>query len=50
MHAALARMRESSEQLAVVMDGERFVGVVTLADVLRRILPHPEDPVPVLVG
>jgi CBS domain containing-hemolysin-like protein len=41
VHAALARMRESSEQLAIVMDGERFVGVVTLADVLRRILRSP---------
>jgi CBS domain containing-hemolysin-like protein len=50
VHAALARMRESSEQLAIVMDGERFVGVVTLADVLRRILPSPEEPAPVLVG
>ncbi|MTG90753.1 DUF21 domain-containing protein [Cellulosimicrobium sp. BIT-GX5] len=50
VHAALARMRESSEQLAVVMDGERFVGVVTLADVLRRILPHPDEPSAALVG
>ena len=39
VYEALARMRASSEQLAVVMDGERFVGVVTLADVLRRVLP-----------
>ena len=39
VYEALARLRAASEQLAVVMDGERFVGVVTLADVLRRVLP-----------
>jgi len=50
VHAALARMRESSEQLATVMDGDRFVGVVTLADVLRRILPRPDEPAVALVG
>ncbi|MFC8923456.1 CNNM domain-containing protein [Cellulosimicrobium sp. NPDC057127] len=50
VYAALARMRESSEHLAIVMDGDRFVGVVTLADVLRRILPRPEEPAAALVG
>ncbi|MFO7691123.1 MAG: hemolysin family protein [Cryobacterium sp.] len=39
VYEALALMRAASEQLAVVMHGERFVGVVTLADVLRRVLP-----------
>ncbi|MBD8080653.1 CNNM domain-containing protein [Cellulosimicrobium arenosum] len=50
VYAALARMRAASEQLAVVMDGERLVGVVTLADVLRRILPRPDEPAVALVG
>jgi CBS domain containing-hemolysin-like protein len=40
---ALARMRETSEQLATVMDGDRFLGVVTVSDVLRRVLPQPEN-------
>ena len=39
VYEALARMRAASEQLAIVMNGEQFVGVVTLADVLRRVLP-----------
>ncbi|MET3770036.1 CBS domain containing-hemolysin-like protein [Marisediminicola sp. UYEF4] len=43
VHEALARLREAGEQFAVVMEGERFVGVVTLADVLRRVLPDPEE-------
>ncbi|MDX2377106.1 hemolysin family protein [Microbacterium sp. LRZ72] len=44
VHDALARMRHDSEQLAVVSDEGRFVGVVTLDDVLRNVLPRPEDP------
>lgn len=43
VHEALAQMRSSSEQLAVVMSGERFVGVVTVADILRRVLPRGSD-------
>lgn len=39
VYEALARMRGASEQLAIVMHGESFVGIVTLADVLRRVLP-----------
>ena len=39
VHAALAQMRARSEQLAVVMDGDQFAGVVTVADILRRVLP-----------
>ncbi len=35
----LARLRAASEQLAVVLDGERVLGVVTLEDMLRRVLP-----------
>lgn len=38
---ALAQMRESRNHLAVVRDGDRVVGVVTLSDVLRRLFPQP---------
>ena len=40
VYEVMSRMREASIQLAVVMDGERMLGVVTLADVLRRVLPQ----------
>lgn len=36
---ALARMRKSREQLAIVVDGDRLLGVVTLDDLLREVLP-----------
>lgn len=36
---ALARMRRGHVQLATVVDDERLVGVVTLDDLLREILP-----------
>lgn len=40
VHEALTRMRAASEQLAVVRrDGEQL-GVVTITDILRRVLPH----------
>lgn len=39
VYEALARMRESSVQLAVVMSDGALRGVVTLADILRRVLP-----------
>ncbi|MFC7376196.1 MULTISPECIES: CNNM domain-containing protein [unclassified Brachybacterium] len=40
VYDALARARDGREQLIAVMDdGERFVGVVTLSDILRRVLP-----------
>lgn len=50
VHEALMLFREASEQFAVVMEGERFVGVVTLADVLRRVLPDPEAPASIVTG
>ncbi|MFC7404217.1 CNNM domain-containing protein [Georgenia alba] len=40
VYEALARMRTTSEQLAVVTDHGQFVGLVTIADILRRVLPH----------
>lgn len=42
VHEALARMRRAREQLAVVMDGPRLLGVVTLNDALRNVLPRIE--------
>ena len=38
-HEALARMRRARVQLAIVVDGARLLGVVTLDDLLREILP-----------
>jgi len=43
VYEALARMRESSVQLAVVMTGSTMRGVVTLADILRLVLPVAAD-------
>ncbi|MBP5981216.1 MAG: HlyC/CorC family transporter [Halomonas sp.] len=45
VYEALARMRQSSVQLAVVMNAEQLHGVVTLADILKRVLPLSE-PIP----
>ncbi|MBL7501928.1 HlyC/CorC family transporter [Frankia sp. CNm7] len=39
LHTALAQMRETRNQLAVVLDGTATLGVITLDDVLRRLLP-----------
>ncbi|MEE6274336.1 hemolysin family protein [Georgenia sp. MJ206] len=40
VYSALATMRETRNHLAVVHDGDAVLGVVTLADVLRRLLPR----------
>lgn len=42
VHGALKAMRESRNHLALVMGEDGVVGVVTLADVLRRLFPRPE--------
>jgi CBS domain containing-hemolysin-like protein len=39
LHGALAEMRRTRQHLAVVMDGQSTVGLVTLADVLVRLAP-----------
>jgi CBS domain containing-hemolysin-like protein len=39
VYAALARMRETSNQLAIVTDGDRTRGLVTIADLLQRLFP-----------
>lgn len=43
VYEALSTARAHSEQLMVVTDGQEFVGVLTVADILRRILPEPRD-------
>lgn len=40
VHEALTRMRSASEQLAVVRRDGDFLGVVTITDILRRVLPR----------
>ena len=40
-----ARMRSMSQQLVVVVESGRFRGVVTLSDVLPRLLPRPDGTV-----
>ncbi|MFP7760330.1 hemolysin family protein [Marisediminicola sp. LYQ134] len=42
-YETLARMRATSQQLAVVVDDEKFIGVVTLSDVLLRVLPQLDE-------
>lgn len=39
IYEALGRMRGASEQLAALVQGGRFIGVVTATDVMKRILP-----------
>ncbi|MFE7630218.1 CNNM domain-containing protein [Kocuria sp. NPDC057446] len=39
VYEALARIRAAGEQLAAVKHDGRFIGVITLSDVLRRVLP-----------
>jgi len=41
VHAAIALLREAGEQLALVRRDGRTLGVITLADVLHRLLPAP---------
>jgi CBS domain containing-hemolysin-like protein len=42
LHAALKAMRETRNHLAVITDAGTVTGVITLADVLRRLFPQPE--------
>lgn len=37
---ALSEMRQASEQLAVVMDGQEVLGVVTFYDAMKQLLPN----------
>ncbi|WP_169194049.1 CNNM domain-containing protein [Devosia sp. MC1541] len=40
VYEAQARMRKDGEQLAIVTAADRILGVVTMADILKRVLPH----------
>ncbi|MDZ8200103.1 hemolysin family protein [Microbacterium sp. SSW1-59] len=46
VHEALTAMRRASEQLAVITRDGRLAGVVTIADILREVLP----PAPVVAS
>ncbi len=39
VHEALTRMRKESEQIVVVRDGQQLIGVITMSDVLKKVLP-----------
>lgn len=45
VYVALASMRETSNHLALVVEGGQILGVVTLSDVLSRLLPATTSPV-----
>lgn len=40
VHEALTSMRSSREQLAVVAGGGQMIGVISISDILQRILPR----------
>jgi CBS domain containing-hemolysin-like protein len=44
LHSALAAMRQTRNHLAVVTEQDRVIGVVTLADVLHRLVPQSPGP------
>ncbi|TDC43134.1 HlyC/CorC family transporter [Actinomadura sp. KC345] len=46
VYAAMTRMRETGNQLALVTEGETVLGVVTITDMLRRLLYRPEGGTP----
>lgn len=46
VHDALERMRTTSTQFAVVVRDDRLLGVVTMSDVLKRLLARPAPAVP----
>jgi len=43
VYTALTRMRETSNQLALVTEDGKVVGVVTIIDILRHLLPRAES-------
>ncbi|MDZ5781964.1 hemolysin family protein [Marinococcus luteus] len=43
LHEALLTMRRAREQMAVVVDGTSFLGVITINDALDKVLPRLEE-------
>ncbi|WP_203566479.1 CNNM domain-containing protein [Aestuariimicrobium ganziense] len=43
VYEALARMRAQSQQLVLVVDDDQPVGLVSVADILRRVMPSAEQ-------
>ncbi|WP_271395746.1 CNNM domain-containing protein [Neomicrococcus lactis] len=50
VYEVLALMRSAGQQLVVVVNDGTYEGVVTLSDVLPRLLPRPEGPAPVVAN
>lgn len=50
VYEVLARMRATSQQLVLVVDGGTFRGVVTLSDVLPRLLPRTDGTAAVAIN
>ncbi len=43
VYRALHLMRSTRNHLAIVVDGAEFIGLITLSDVLQRLLPHADS-------
>lgn len=43
VYRALALMRSTRSHLAIVIDGDEFAGLITLTDVLQRLLPRADS-------
>lgn len=43
IHESLARMRKTSSHMAVVIEGDRVIGLVTLSDVIRGLVQAEEE-------
>jgi CBS domain containing-hemolysin-like protein len=50
VYEVLAQMRATSQQLVVVVDAGAFRGIVTLSDVLPRLLPRTDGTAALPVG
>lgn len=44
VHKAISTMRDASEQLAVVVDDTTVLGLFTISDAIRRLMPQAETP------
>jgi CBS domain containing-hemolysin-like protein len=43
VYRALHLMRQTRNHLAIVVDSDEFVGLITVTDVLARLLPHADS-------